>query len=247
MKGFKADLHIHTVLSPCADLDMSPDQIVSQSLKKGLDIIAITDHNSTKQCSVVRRMAEGTGLLVINGCEVNSVEEVHVICLFEDDFGMNEFQLFLDEHIIPMPNHISYFNHQLVVDEENQILEEIDNYLAAPLDVGIDLIEKKVHELNGLFIPAHIDRPINSIYSQLGFIPPELNIDAMQISQQASEAASREKYDIHNDVSLIKCSDAHYLVDIGKGYTSFIINEPTFKEVKWALLQKNGRSVSIQA
>ncbi|MGQ8338697.1 PHP domain-containing protein [Sunxiuqinia sp. A32] len=247
MKKFRADLHIHTVLSPCADLEMSPDQIISRALEMELNIIAITDHNSTKQCAIVKKMAEGTDLFVINGCEVNSSEEIHAICLFEDDYTRNKFQLFLDKHLPHVPNHRTYYNQQVVVDEENRIVEEIENYLATTLDVGIEVIEKTVHELNGLFIPAHIDRPINSIYSQLGFIPIDLQIDALQITKQANEKYTRVKYDIHEEVSLIKASDAHYIEDFGSGYSTFSINELTFQEIKWALLQKNGRSVNIDS
>ncbi len=91
MKKFRADLHLHTVLSPCADLEMSPDQIISRAKQKGLDIIAITDHNSTRQCAIVRQMAADSGILVLNGCEVNSREEVHALCFFEDDYCRNDF------------------------------------------------------------------------------------------------------------------------------------------------------------
>ena len=245
MKKFRADLHVHTVLSPCADLDMSPDQIVRRAREYGLDILAITDHNSTKQCSIVRKVAQDSGLLIVNGCEVNSVEEVHSLCLFEDDYTMNEFQLFLDKHLPNIPNHPSYFGYQVVVNEKNEITEEIENYLGSALSADIETIEKKVHELNGLFIPAHIDRPINSIFTQLGFIPPDLKVDAMQITGRAKEKRIREQFDLHEERSLIKCSDAHYLEDLGPTYTSFHLHELSFKELKWALLQKNGRKVSI--
>ncbi len=245
MKRFRADLHVHTVLSPCADLDMSPDQIIRRAIDCKLDIIAITDHNSTRQCSLVKKMAEDSGLFVVNGCEVNSSEEVHSLCLFEDDYSMNKFQLFLDKNLPDVPNRPNYFGHQVVVNEKNEIIEEIDRYLGSALNVDIDTIEKKVHELNGLFIPAHIDRPINSIFTQLGFIPPDLQVDAMQITRQATEMMVREQFDLHDDRSLIKCSDAHYLVDLGETYTTFHLHELSFNELRWALLQKNGRKVSI--
>ncbi len=245
MKKYKADLHVHTVLSPCADLDMSPDKIIQRALYHGLDIIAITDHNSTRQCSIIREMAKDTGLFVVNGCEVNSSEEVHALCLFEDDYSRNEFQKFLDKHLPAIPNHPSYFGYQVVVNEKNEIIDEVESYLGSALKVDLDTIEKKVHQLNGLFIPAHIDRPINSIFTQLGFIPPDLRLDAMQITSHASEKEVRRQYDLHEERSLIKCSDAHYPEDFGKTFTTFHIHELSFQELKWALLQKNGRKVSI--
>ncbi len=245
MKKFRADLHVHTVLSPCADLDMSPDQIVARALNHGLDIIAVTDHNSTRQCGIVKKMAEDSGLFVVNGCEINSSEEVHAVCLFEDDYSRDEFQFFLDQHIPNIPNHPGYFGYQVVVNEKNEIIDEIEPYLASALMIDLDTIEKKIHELNGLFIPAHIDRPINSIFTQLGFIPPDLKVDALQITRVASEKAVREKFDLHNDRSLVKASDAHYIEDLGNTYTTFHMHDISFQEIKWALTQKNGRSVSI--
>ena len=247
MKKYQADLHIHTVLSPCADLEMSPDQIVQVALKRGLDIIAITDHNSTRQCDMVRKHAKGTSLLVINGCEVNSMEEVHALCLFEDDYSRDEFQYFVDQYLPDIPNHTSYHGHQLLVDEENQILEELPFYLGNALFIDLETIERKTHELNGIFLPAHVDRPINSLYSQLGFLPKELNVDGLQISKRSNESMIRTHYDIDGEISLIKASDAHYIEDIGSVATSFYMYEPSFKELRWALHKKNGRYTKIEA
>ena len=246
MKKFRADLHIHTVLSPCADLEMSPDRIVRMALQRGLDIIAITDHNSTLQCAVVKEHARDTGLLVINGCEVNTREEVHALCLFEDDYTRGEFQRFLDQHLPKIPNRPDYDGHQLLVNRKNQITKNLPWYLGNPLDVDLETIEKYTHRLNGLFLPAHIDRPINSIYSQLGFLPNELQVDAMQISKHAGETDTRDRFDIPADISLIKASDSHYTEDIGSAATACYLYEPTFQELKWALNRQNGRFLKIE-
>ncbi len=247
MKKFRADLHLHTVLSPCADLEMSPDQIISRAKQKGLDIIAITDHNSTRQCAIVRQMAADSGILVLNGCEVNSREEVHALCFFEDDYSRNEFQKFLDHYLPDIPNKPDYFGYQVLVDENNIITEEIHHYLGNGLNVELEMIEQYTHQLNGLFVPAHIDRPINSLFSQLGFLPKELKVDGLQISRHTDEAKVRKLYDIPNEISIIKASDAHYPEDIGSAVTIFNLNKLSFEEVKWALHQKNGRSVKIES
>ncbi|MFV0376966.1 MAG: PHP domain-containing protein [Mangrovibacterium sp.] len=246
IRRFRADLHLHTVLSPCADLGMSPDQIIAVAQERKLDLIAITDHNSTKQCRVVRELAAGTGITVLNGCEVNSREEVHALCLFEDDHSTHEFQQFIDQHLLQIPNRPDYFGYQVVVDRNNQITEEVPWYLGNGLTVGIDEIADFVHRLHGLFIPAHIDRPINSLYSQLGFLPTELRVDAMQISRRSSEQQVRAQFDIHPEICLIKASDAHYLDDIGTACTVFEMAGTSFDEIRMALLQKNGRSVKIE-
>ena len=245
MKSFRTDLHIHTVLSPCGDLEMSPARIVSLASKRGLDIIGITDHNSTKQCELVWKLGKRLGLTVIPGCEMTSREEVHCLGLFEDFDALKEFQDFLDLHLTIIPNKPSLFGYQAVVDEDDYILEEQANYLGASLDVSVEEVEQKVHELSGIFIPAHIDRPRNSLYSQLGFFPPELKVEALQISKLANEKIVREEFNINPEITLVKFSDAHYPDDLGKTYTIFEMEEPTFAEIRKALLRKDGRNVRI--
>lgn len=245
MKSFRTDLHIHTVLSPCGDLEMSPAHIVSLASKCGLDIIGITDHNTTKQCELVWKLGQRLGLTVIPGCEMTSREEVHCLGLFSDFDALREFQHFIDQHLAIIPNDPALFGYQVVVDEDDTIIEMLDNYLGASLNVSIEEVEQKVHDLSGIFIPAHIDRPRNSLYSQLGFFPPELKVDALQISKLAKEIAVREKYKIDTEITLVQFSDAHYPDDLGKTYTVFEMNEPSFGELRKALNREDGRSVRI--
>jgi len=245
MKSFRTDLHVHTVLSPCGDLEMSPGNIVLTAIRHGLDIIAITDHNSTKQCETVWKLGQKLGLTVIPGCEITSREEVHSLALFADFDALAVFQEFLDQHLTIISNNTKIFGYQLVVDENENIHEEIDWYLGASLDVSIEEVERKVHELCGIFILAHIDRPRNSIFSQLGFIPPELKVDALQISKLADEKGIREKYSIKPEITLVKFSDAHYPGDLGKTFTLFEMENPTFNELRKALMGEDGRRVHI--
>ena len=245
MRTFRTDLHIHTVLSPCGDLEMSPARIVSLALAMGLDIIGITDHNSTKQCKMVWEIGQKSGLKVIPGCEITTREEVHCLSLFEDFDALNEFQKYIDQHLTIIPNNPDLLGYQAVVDEGENILEEIENYLGASLNVSIEEVEKKVHGLSGIFIPAHIDRPRNSLFSQLGFLPPGLKAEALQISKLADEKSARKKYRISQDVTLVKFSDAHYLGDLGRIFTNFEMESPTFPEIRKALLREDGRKCII--
>lgn len=245
MKSFRTDLHIHTVLSPCGDLEMSPARIVSLASKRGLDIIGITDHNTTKQCELVWKLGQRFGLTVIPGCEMTSREEVHCLGLFSDFDALREFQHFIDQHLAIIPNDPALFGYQVVVDADDNIIEMLDNYLGASLNVSIEEVEQKVHDLSGIFIPAHIDRPRNSLYSQLGFFPPELKVEALQISKLAKEMAVREKYKIDTEITLVQFSDAHYPDDLGKIFTLFEMEEPSFGELRKALLREDGRNVRI--
>ena len=245
MKTFRTDLHIHTLLSPCGDLEMSPANIVSLAKKRGLDIIGITDHNSTKQCKLVWELGRREGLTVIPGCEMTSREEVHCLGLFGSFEALELFQQFLDEHLTIIPNDPSLFGHQVVIDEAENILEELDNYLGASLDVSIEEVEQKVHDLSGIFIPAHIDRPRNSLFSQLGFLPPELKVDAMQISKISDEIVVREKFRIPQEITVVQFSDAHFPADLGKTYTDFEMEDANFEEIRKALHRIDGRTVRI--
>ncbi len=245
MQMFRTDLHIHTVLSPCGDLEMSPARIVSLASKRGLDIIGITDHNSTKQCELVWKLGRRLGLTVIPGCEMSTREEVHCLGLFENFDALNDFQDYLDQHLTIIPNNPVLFGYQALVDENENILEELLNYLGASLDVSIEEVEQKVHELSGIFIPAHIDRPRNSLFSQLGVFPPELKVEALQISKGANETVVREKFRISPTITLVKFSDAHYPDDLGKTFTIFELENPTFGEIRKALLREDGRMARI--
>jgi hypothetical protein len=245
MRTFRTDLHIHTVLSPCGGLEMSPVNIVSLANKRELEIIGITDHNSTRHCHEVWRLARNTNLTVLPGCEMTSREEVHCLGLFEDFDALNSFQQFIDQNLILIPHNPKIFGYQVIVDANENILEELDYYLGASLNVSIEEIEQKVHELDGIFIPAHVDRPRNSLFSQLAFLPPQLQVDALQISKLADEKSIREKYRINPKISIVRFSDAHFPDDLGKTYTTFNLEEPTFAEIRKALKGEDGRSVKV--
>ena len=245
MNQFRADLHIHTVLSPCADLEMSPANIVNRAKEKGLQIIGITDHNSTKNALLVRKLAQKKGIFVLTGAEVTTKEEVHCLAFFEFENQLNRFQQFLDEKIIFIPNPDGHFGYQPVVDENDDIVELISNYLPAALNSSINEIQKEVEKLNGIFIPAHVDRQANGLFAQLGFLPPGVKFDALGISRYSSEKHVRKHYFLTKEITLIRNSDAHFLNQIGEIYTVFNIEEITFQEIRMALIQKDKRFVQL--
>jgi len=245
MNTYRADLHIHTVLSPCGDLDMSPTNIIAKAREKGLDIIGITDHNSTRHCSLIRDLAIPAGIFVLMGAEVTTREEVHCLSFFENDDQLSEFQVYLEKHLPPVPNDTQKFGYQVVVDKDEQIQEEIEYLLISALDQSINQVEQKVHSLGGIFILAHIDRPSYSITSQLGFVPDELQIDGVEISSGCKKESVLPFLPKQGNLSIIRSSDAHYPDQIGKVFTSFEMEHRSFGEMKMALHATGGRKTLI--
>jgi len=243
MQWFKADLHIHTVLSPCGGLDMSPVNIIRQALIKKLDIIAITDHNSTAHCRIAQEIGKKSGLTVLAGAEINSKEEIHCLTFFENIDKAELFQRYIDENLTVIENNPEIFGCQYVVDENENILKQENRLLVASLRTGIDDISDRVFELNGLFIPAHINRRTNSLYSQLGFMPPSMKADALEISRYRDYETFLDEHPEISDYCLITNSDSHALEQIGAGNTEYYLEKPVFKEVVLALRNENGRKV----
>lgn len=239
----KADLHIHTVLSPCGDLDMSPVRIVEEAEKKGLDIIGITDHNTTRHCRLISELANDKGIFVMQGAEVTTKEEVHCLAFFENIDTLNKFQEFLDENLPEIMNDPSKFGYQVEVDRDEVIIYEEKKLLLNAIKQSIGELELFVHSLNGLFIPAHIDRKKNSIYSQLGFIPSDFNADALEISRAISPEVFKSLHPEVKGFSVVRNSDAHRLEDIGAVSTMLQVEEPSFSEAFMAIKGLNGRKL----
>jgi 3',5'-nucleoside bisphosphate phosphatase len=245
MNSYRVDLHVHTVLSPCGSLEMSPVNVVNAALKAKLDLIAITDHNSTRQAKIVRDLGQKRGLKVYCGAEVNTSEEVHCLALFETDLQLDSFQQFLDNHLIVIENNPDYFGYQVIVDEDDLILDEENRLLISSLDVDIHRVEQEVHALSGLFIPAHIDRPHNGILRQLGFIPPDLHCDAFGLSVNADPHKWLDSSKLPANATIIRNSDAHSPEQLGSVYSIFKMNDISFDEMRKALLKADGREVLI--
>ncbi len=246
MQQFLADLHIHTLLSPCGDLEMSPANIVASAQKKNLDIIGIADHNSTKHGPLIKKLAAACGIFTLCGAEVTTREETHCLAFFENNTSLSEFQEYLDAHLPNVKNDPKYFGYQVVVDEQEMILEEVEKLLISALNQSIDQVERKVHSLGGLFIPAHIDRAKFSLVSQLGFVPPGLNADALEISFKTTKDQMLKQFPYLKNFSFIRSSDAHFPDQLGNYSTIFEMEEVNFDEIKKALKGVDGRKVIIQ-
>ena len=232
----RADLHIHTVLSPCGDLEMTPAAIVCSARAAGVGIVGITDHNSTRQCAECRRIGEREGVFVLCGAEVTTREEAHVLVFVDGDENMAHLQAFLDENLTKIPNKPDFFGYQLVVNEQEEVLYEEDTLLISAIGKTVEQVEAFVHSLGGIFIPAHIDKPKDSLTSQLGFVPPHLNADALELSPRCDLEAFLAQHPYLKGKHFTRSSDAHYPDDLWRATIELDIDgEPTFEKVKQAL------------
>lgn len=237
------DLHIHTVLSPCTEIaDMTPRAIVSAALERGLDMIAVCDHNSARNTAATRRAAAGSGLTVIPGMEITSAEEVHFLGLFPTDEDAAAAQDDVYGHLFG-ENQESVFGCQVVVDEFD-LVEDLDNrLLISATTLRAERVVDLIHANKGLVVACHVDRQAYGIFSQLGFIPPHLKIDAVEVSRRTDFESVRKRYRQCADHVLVTSSDAHYLDDVGAAYTVAKMAEPTFAELRKVFAGEDGRQV----
>jgi predicted metal-dependent phosphoesterase TrpH len=240
LRRFKADLHVHTCLSPCTELDMSPMRILTAAKKKEIDVIGICDHNSSENSLAVMNAAKKMNINVFPGMEVTSQEEVHVLALFDEI----ENALKLQEHVyenLPGKNDEDAFGMQVIVNEKEEVLGLNNKLLIGATTIPLEKIIQTIHSLNGIAIASHIDRESFSIISQLGFIPDNLELDALEISPAITREEAKKRYS--NDYPITYSSDAHYPDDIGKAFTSFLLKDATLAEIKKALKNKDGRKL----
>lgn len=243
MKNYRSDLHIHTTLSPCGDLSMNPANIISWSARKQIDIIGITDHNSTRQCELVKKLGKDMGIFVMQGAEVTTSEEIHCLAFFENTDTLNIFQEYLDANIPAVQNDPLIFGEQFVVDEDENIIYTEERLLSNATNISLSKLQSFVYEHNGIFIPAHIDRFKNSLYSQLGFIPGNLKAHALEISRKSSPSQFAKNHPEINSFRLVTNSDSHYPEHIGIVFNTFILKEASFEEIKMAFEGTDGRRI----
>ena len=206
------DLHIHSALSPCGDNDMTPNNIVNMSMIKGLDVIALTDHNSCANVRAAMAAAEGK-LLVIPGMEIETSEEVHVVALFPDADAAEEMERILKASAPQIKNRPEIFGNQYIMDKNDEIVGEEERMLVTASGMDIFSVVDSVSKLGGAAYPAHIDRSSYSILSNLGFIPPELKIGTVEITEKSR---NKMEVDYNKLYNIVTSSDAHYLWDIAE-------------------------------
>jgi PHP family Zn ribbon phosphoesterase len=220
VSSIRVDFHIHTLLSPCAEDEMTPRNILKRAIRQKIDAIAITDHNSTGNVRSVVEAAKDTSLLVIPGVEIQTREEVHILGLFKDVLGAETFGEKLYEYLPDVQNREDYFGSQILVDSNDNRVGEEKRLLLNSTRLSVDDAFALIAECRGLGICAHVDRPSYSIIGQLGFIPSGLPVAAVEVSHRISSREAVAEHSCLSNYPVISSSDAHRLSEIGKGCTT---------------------------
>jgi len=221
---------------------MSPREVVGAALRNGIDLIGVCDHNSAENVLAVKKAGIRNGLAVLGGMEVTSSEEAHILAFFDDDDDLLDFQKFIYDNL-EGENDGHTFGLQVIADDEDGVTGFCDRLLIGATSLTAESIVAKARASKGesLVIAAHVDREAFSIIGQLGFIPDSLVFDAVEVSANANIAEVKKKIPDCVRYPVITSSDAHSPGDIGKRFTSFVLEEGTVAEIKKALNGKEGR------
>jgi PHP family Zn ribbon phosphoesterase len=236
LKSYRAEFHIHTVLSPCAEIEMIPPLIVETALAKGIDLIAVTDHNCSSNVEAVINAAVGTGLIVLPGMEVQTREEVHSLCLFDTLDQIHALQHLIDRKLPDLQNQPEHFGTQLIVDQSGEFLKYENRLLLTSVELSLNELFDLTSDLGGLFIPAHVDRDVYGLIKNLGFIPQDIEIQILEISKNLKLSDAYLRYPQIKDYPLIQSGDAHRLDEIF-GVNRLSLESPTIAGIKQAINQ----------
>jgi hypothetical protein len=237
---FRAELHLHTVLSPCAAIEMIPPLIIDTAEARGINLIAISDHNAIANIEAVMQAAQGSSVTVLPAIELQTREEIHSLCLFD---SMEQIRGFFDRVLPSMPdihNNVEYFGEQFEVDATGEFVRREDRLLISSCSLSLKEAWQLVAEYEGLLIPAHVNRSAFGLFPVLGFIPQDIDLEILEISHHITPQQALAQYPQLANYHLIQNGDAHFLDDI-LGLNEFIIKKPTVSEIRKAILDTDGR------
>jgi PHP family Zn ribbon phosphoesterase len=242
MPTYRAELHVHTVLSPCAGVEMIPPVIVDRALAKGINLIAITDHNVTANIGAVMQAAKGTGLTVLPGMELQTREEVHVLCLFDGLEQAEAWQRHVDSKFGELQNDVEVFGEQFIVDATGELIRREPRLLISNVDMALEEAVDGVNALGGLVIPAHVERRAYGLLAVLGFASPIF--EALEISHHLTVADASQRFPGIEAFPLLQSGDVHY-VDGFIGVMEFEMAAPTISEIRKAIHAVGDRRMRI--
>ena len=240
------DLHIHSVLSPCAALEMGAADIVEKCGSEGISIIAVTDHNHVANYRALRDAAKGTPLLVLPGMEVQSMEDIHVVVIFPDEAAAYKYKDWLWRKMPDIKNRGNTFGYQLIVDKDGNVLGQEEALLVQGAMITVDDISSVALEMGCIVIPAHIDRPSFSYETVLGPLPDEFRCSAIELSPRVPDGEIPKWFAKYPGRTFIRSSDSHKLDQISRSRCSMMkLGGLSFEEVRLALRHESGRKVIL--
>ena len=219
------DLHIHSCLSPCGDSLMTPANIAGMAYIKGLQLIALTDHNTCRNCEPFLRHAASYGITALPGMEVETSEEIHVLCLFASLDDALSWDSYVYRHLIKVKNRPDIFGEQIICGEDDNPCGSEDSLLLVATDISFSDVYELVHRFNGIMVPAHIERPANSMLTTLGLVPPESHFKSFEIKDIKKLHQLRKENPYLEDCRVLIDSDAHYLENISEPRHKLIVRE----------------------
>lgn len=245
MQTIRAELHIHTVLSPCAEVEMIPPLIVQEAVQRGIKLIAVTDHNASANIQAVIGAARDSGIIVLPGMEVQTREEVHLLCLFDTTGQIETWQDIVDSSLPDRENDAEYFGEQFVVDDTGDYIRSEQRLLATATTLTFEQAVMNVEYLGGLAIPAHVERRAHGLLGVLGFVPPNIHLEALEISRHTKPAEAVQRFPQLAGFPLIQNGDVHRL-DEFLGVNELVVEAATISEIRLALRNAKGRSFRIE-
>ncbi len=214
---------------------MTPNNLVNMAKLLGLDVIALTDHNTSLNCEAAIKAGEAVGVLVIPGMELTTAEDIHAVCLFptlEQALGFSEY---VDEHRIKVKNKAEIYGRQVIMNEDDEEIGEIEHLLLPASFITITEAYQKAKEFGGICYPAHIDRDSLSILSVLGEIDPYCGFKTAELADLGKLDTLKEQHPILNELNIVNCSDAHYLENMREAQNTLDLPELTREAVIAAL------------
>ncbi len=227
------DLHIHSCLSPCGDMDMTPNNIAGMAMIKELNIIALTDHNTARNAPALIKAAEQFGIIVLPGMELTTEEEVHVVCLFSETEDALAFDSYVYDRLLKIKNKPDIFGPQILMNENDEPVGEEEYLLINATRIPFDGVYDAVTAHNGIMIPAHLDKSTTSLISNLGMIPPDSKFTCAEVKDLTKLHGLLHAHPYLENCRIISDSDAHYLEDISEPVhtLAFPNDHPTKREI----------------
>ncbi len=215
---------------------MIPPLIIEKAISDGINLLAITDHNATANIEAVRVAAIGTDITVLSGMELQTSEEIHVICLFDEPDQAYALQKIVDQALPPLPNNIDFFGEQFIVDNTGDFIRREERLLLASTSLSLSEAWDAVANLGGLLIPAHVNRKAYGLIPTLGFVPTDIPIEILEISSHINPLQAPISFPQIKGYPLIQSGDAHFLEDI-LALNVLTLDKPTISEIRKAIMQ----------